>query len=245
MKYLAVKNWDHYQHYTKRTPPWIKLYNALLDDHAFLQLSDTARGQLVLIWLVASRHKNRIPNNGRFLARAIQTTSRLQLKSLIDAGFLYETDDPPASIPLAPRKHDASTPIAPRLQDARLEKEREKEREKDKNPVRAQTRAPRKYPYFPDSDFSTLFTLWRRIVGEVDGGRFKKAFAPLYPEAGARYPTDLLCSAIEAAWEEAKDRGDYAFRAFSPEVFVGRAAYWTDWVQLPAEIRAAKIGVAS
>jgi hypothetical protein len=88
VKYVAVKNFETFQHYgEKRTPPWIKLYNSLLDDYAFLQLGDVARSHLMLIWLVASRHKNRIPYDAKYISSAIHA-KRVDLASLIASGFL-------------------------------------------------------------------------------------------------------------------------------------------------------------
>lgn len=129
VKYLAVKNWEHYQHYHDRRPPWIKLHQSLLDDHAFLRLSDANRSQMLLIWLIASRHNNRIPNDARYIAHAIQCTGKLQLKSLIDAGFLYETDEDAPTEPVRKRERGASPVLARDERGAMLEKEREKETE--------------------------------------------------------------------------------------------------------------------
>ena len=35
---FSVKNWDEFQHYKDRNPPWIKLHNHLLDDYEFEML---------------------------------------------------------------------------------------------------------------------------------------------------------------------------------------------------------------
>lgn len=123
--YIAVKDFERFQHYKGRTPPWIKLYNALLDDYRFLQLSDAARGQLVLMWLVASRHANRIPNDATYIAEAIHCKSKLQLDVLIAAGWLSVVTD----VALAECKQDASKPLASCPTSAIPEVEGEKERE--------------------------------------------------------------------------------------------------------------------
>lgn len=128
MNFIAVKDFEHFQHYKGRTPPWIKFYNALLDDYRFLQLPDAARSQLMLIWLVASRHKNRIPNDEKYIAQAIHCTSKLQLGRLLDSGWLYQTND----APVAERKQDASRPLAERSTSATLEEEEEEEGEVEK-----------------------------------------------------------------------------------------------------------------
>ena len=51
MLYLRVKNWGEFQHYTKRNPPWIKLYTSLLEDYDFNRLKDQDRLHLMLLWL--------------------------------------------------------------------------------------------------------------------------------------------------------------------------------------------------
>lgn len=90
MKYLAVKNFAQFQHYKDRRPPWIKLYQEVLDDYAFTQLPDAARGQLMMIWLIASRTDNKIPNDPQWIARAIQASGPLEMDALLEAGFLEE-----------------------------------------------------------------------------------------------------------------------------------------------------------
>jgi len=96
MKYVAVKNFEKHQHYKGRTPPWIKLYNDILDDYAFLSLPEATQRHLMLIWLIASRHHNRIPNDAGYIARAIHAQSKVNLPAILASGWLYETDEPPA-----------------------------------------------------------------------------------------------------------------------------------------------------
>jgi hypothetical protein len=88
VEYLSVKNFERFQHYRDRSPVWIKLYNSVMDDDAFVALSDAERGQLVLIWLLASRRANKIPNDSRAVARAIQASGRVNLERFIASGFL-------------------------------------------------------------------------------------------------------------------------------------------------------------
>lgn len=107
MKYLEVKNFERFQHYRNRTPPWIKLYNSLLDDFDFLSLPEAARAQLVLLWLVASRHENRIPADDSYLRRTIHVKGRLHIKTLLDAGFLAVVEHPASTTP-ATSEHRAS-----------------------------------------------------------------------------------------------------------------------------------------
>ncbi|MFC0131402.1 hypothetical protein CR105_03030 [Massilia eurypsychrophila] len=87
MKFLTIKNWDTFQHYGKRNPPWIKLHRALLDDYVFCGLPDIAKAHLVLIWLYASQHNGRVPYDAAFLERKL-SCENVELGELIAAGFL-------------------------------------------------------------------------------------------------------------------------------------------------------------
>lgn len=93
--YVEVVNWERFQHYHKgRKPPWIKLYNSLLDgDYDFEQLSDTSKLHLILIWLLASRLDNKIPADEAWLKRKLMVGGPVRLKPLLDAGFLRHASD--------------------------------------------------------------------------------------------------------------------------------------------------------
>lgn len=84
---LAVKNWDTFQHYGKRNPPWIKLHRAILDDYAFCSLPDTAKAHLALIWLYASQNNGTVPYDAPFLERKLSITA-LDIDVLVESGFL-------------------------------------------------------------------------------------------------------------------------------------------------------------
>jgi hypothetical protein len=112
MMYLAVKNYERFQHYRDRLPPWIKLYNTLLDDYAFIELPETARIHLVLLWLVASRHENRIPYDLKYLTRAIHAKSRIDIPRLVEAGFLTVMEQDATTVVEHSASNGASTPLA-------------------------------------------------------------------------------------------------------------------------------------
>lgn len=86
-RYLSVKNFDRFQHYKDRDPPWIKLHRSILSDYEFNGLPEAAQCQLLKLWLLAARHENRIPYDRSWLARTLGTR-RLMLDAMIDAGFL-------------------------------------------------------------------------------------------------------------------------------------------------------------
>jgi len=109
--WLIIKNWNTFQHYKDRNPPWIKLHRALLDDYGFAALPDATKAHLVLLWLfAASQIGGRIPNDAAFLSRKLGTTELIDLEALVNAGFLIPEQN--ASNALAECKHDASNVLA-------------------------------------------------------------------------------------------------------------------------------------
>lgn len=104
-QFLSVKDWDKFQHYKDRQPPWIKLHRELLDNYEFTCLQDASKAHLMLIWLLASQLDNRVPNDAGWIARRIGALSTVNIKLLIDKGFLVvEQND---SILLAERSPEA------------------------------------------------------------------------------------------------------------------------------------------
>lgn len=88
MRYLMVKNWRDHQHYKKRSPPWIKLHRAVIEDYAFATLKDKTKAHLMLIWVLAAGTEGRIPNDPKFIASKISAAEPVDLDAMIEAGFL-------------------------------------------------------------------------------------------------------------------------------------------------------------
>jgi hypothetical protein len=123
---LIPKNWNTFQHYRDRCPPWIKLHREILNDKEFMCLPLASKAIAPLLWLLASESKD-----GQFDASIDELSFRLRitnkeveegLKPLINNGFFI----------------DASTMLAPCLQVATTEREteREGERETEKNTLK-------------------------------------------------------------------------------------------------------------
>lgn len=137
-KFIRVKNFEEYQHYTDRNPPWIKLHRRLFEDYEFSCLQDASKLHLVLIWLLASQLNNKIPYDAAWIKTRIGIRGEIDLNVLIQKGFLlveqndsdaladcqqngvteaeaYKTTDKEkrerkaASQPLAARKHSKGT----------------------------------------------------------------------------------------------------------------------------------------
>jgi hypothetical protein len=88
---FSIKNWARFQHYTKRHPPWIKVYHDLLDDEAYGELDLFAQLLYLKLLLAASRKDNRIPEDVAWMSTEL-SLPRAQLKkgvqTLLDTGFL-------------------------------------------------------------------------------------------------------------------------------------------------------------
>lgn len=118
---FKVKNFESFQHYKDRAPPWIKLYNELLDDYEFGQLPDASKMHLVAIWLLASRSENKIPYDAGWVSKRINATESVDLALLADKGFILLDQ------PLHGTEHVASKPIAECLSREREEGEKRRE----------------------------------------------------------------------------------------------------------------------
>jgi hypothetical protein len=90
MEYLDVKNWEEYQHYKDRCPPWIKLHTKILNDRNFSMLSCASRGLLMQLWILASEHEGKIPNDLEEIKFRLRDNAikQEQVNMLISKGFL-------------------------------------------------------------------------------------------------------------------------------------------------------------
>jgi hypothetical protein len=61
---MRIKNWERFQHYKHRKPPWVKLYHDLLDDREWHALSGDASKMLANCWLLASEADGELPGIG-------------------------------------------------------------------------------------------------------------------------------------------------------------------------------------
>lgn len=139
MKTFSVKNFARFQHYKDRAPPWIKLYNELLDDYEFGRLPDASKMHLIAIWLLASRSDNKIPYDAAWVGKRINANTKVDLTLLACAGFIVVDQ------PLQVAEQDASAMLAECSQHACLEGEERRERVETEQ-IAASPPKPRKKP---------------------------------------------------------------------------------------------------
>lgn len=159
---IAPKNWKKFQHYTGRTPPWIKLHRSLLDDYKFHCLPIASKALAPGLWLLASEYENGLIDAAEeevaFRLRVSTTDLRSAIKSLLDNGFFV----------------DASGMLAECYQDATLETEieadTEVEEETETRTKRAIARVQRDINLF--GEFDTIFWKeWPNKVGKTPAAK--------------------------------------------------------------------------
>lgn len=129
---FTIKNWEQFQHYHDRRPPWIKLYHALLDDLTFVNMSDRLQCGLLKLWMLAAKLGHPLPTDYRAIKERTRVT-RETVEELVQIGWLIEVDDASnrasipasngASKPLADSASDASTHASPRARPRARERE--------------------------------------------------------------------------------------------------------------------------
>jgi len=96
MEHLKIKNWENYQHYKNRNPPWIKLHVKILNDRKFAALSCASKGLLMQLWVLGAENDGKIPGSltelqFRLRDKAIKAE---HLNLLIEKGFLQNCKQP-------------------------------------------------------------------------------------------------------------------------------------------------------
>jgi len=107
---IRCKNWEEFQHYKDRDPPWIKLHKRLLDDSAFHRLPDASRALAPMLWLLCSETRDGTIKDATaeiaFRLRMPEKRVEDALGPLIKAGFFIV--EQVASKLLAERYQDAT-----------------------------------------------------------------------------------------------------------------------------------------
>jgi hypothetical protein len=104
MEFFKVKNWERFQHYRKRNPPWIKLYTSLLDDYEFSRLQDASKLLALCILMLAAKCHNKLPADPDWLHQKLGLQQIPDLEPLFEHGFIVKLD---ASNKLAECKQSA------------------------------------------------------------------------------------------------------------------------------------------
>jgi hypothetical protein len=89
---LRIKNWESFQHYKDRSPPWIKLHKSLLDNYEYQCLPVASKAIAPMLWLLASEDvEGAISGDFKEIAfRLRMTVSEVEtaLRPLVGKGFV-------------------------------------------------------------------------------------------------------------------------------------------------------------
>jgi hypothetical protein len=122
---LLVKNWDRFQHYKDRNPPWIKLHYELMTSQDWVMLADDSKLLAVVCMMIASRNEGKVPNNPAYVKRVAYLDKLPNFKPLIECGFLEKlqadasgckqmlADARPETEAYSTYSTDTETPISP------------------------------------------------------------------------------------------------------------------------------------
>jgi hypothetical protein len=145
---IRIKNWDEFQHYKDRNPPWIKLHRRLLNDRQFFSLDGDCVKTLVLLWMLAADTKDGT------------------LPPIEDIAFRLRLDSGLLACQISKLNHwvilDDSDMLADRYHGAIPETETETERESE-----TKTEAKTKYRAIAlDTDFDAFWNSYPKKVGK-------------------------------------------------------------------------------
>lgn len=118
--YLRIRNWEKFQHYKNRRPPWVRYHVETLDDYELLSLPYTTQLVYDRLLLLAARTDNNIPHDPDRIGGQTNidaTTVQEALEILLDAGFVNKAES----------KRSASKALARRKQNNASEAEAEAE----------------------------------------------------------------------------------------------------------------------
>lgn len=102
---LSVKNFEQYQHYRDRNPPWIKLYKSVYSDREFMRLPLEARYLYIGLLTLLSECNNRLVDDSEFIAHRLampESKVKANLELLLAHFVMVEGEphcDPRPAIP--------------------------------------------------------------------------------------------------------------------------------------------------
>lgn len=88
---LKIRNWEKFQHYSKRNPPWIKLHFSILQSKDWVSASNEDRVLAIAIMLIASHDHScngSFDADSEYIKRVAYLDFEPNFKRLINLGFL-------------------------------------------------------------------------------------------------------------------------------------------------------------
>lgn len=105
MQYIRIKEWDKFQHYKDRSPPWIKLHKSMITSRTWVSLDDKGRVLAFACMMLAADTDNKTPLDPAYLQRVAYLNQKPDFQALVNIDFIeiIEEDGSNASNALANR----------------------------------------------------------------------------------------------------------------------------------------------
>ena len=91
--YFRVRNWDKFQHYKDRAPPWIKLHRDLLTSRTWVSGDDASRALAIACMLLAAATDNKIPADPVYVRRVAYLNADPDFSRLAETDFIEFIDE--------------------------------------------------------------------------------------------------------------------------------------------------------
>jgi hypothetical protein len=155
---FRIKDWDKFQYYKFRRPPWIRLHVSTLQSEDWVMLDDGGKLLMLSLMMLASQFDGHLPaivTNPDYLKRVLHLDHSPNIKPLISHGFLLAMH---ASACAGMQSHASAS------QSTETEYREDK---KDAAPPTAASSSPEK----------ELFARGKEILGKQAGGLISKLLA--------------------------------------------------------------------
>lgn len=182
-----IKNWEKYQHYKDRDPPWIKLHRDTLTSRMWVSLDNDGRALAVACMLIAAGTENQIPDDLGFIKRRGYFDRMPDLSPLVECGFIERCENNDVA--------DASTDASGSEQvppDDRPETETEAEKRQRREEVES---------LVAKRDGADEFPEWKKLPQGTRGKTYPEPFLAFY-EVFPKRPTQTLKNGY-IAWRKA------------------------------------------
>jgi hypothetical protein len=87
---LLIHKWGEWQSYRqdRGAPPWIKVHRKLLTNTKWAALTDSEKGQLVSLWLIAADNDGIIPNDPKIIRKVCMLDDEPNISKFINLGLI-------------------------------------------------------------------------------------------------------------------------------------------------------------
>lgn len=198
-----IKNWDKFQYYRFRRPPWIRLHVSTLQSEDWVMLDDLGKLLMLALMMIASQHDGHLPaivDNPDYLKRVLNLNHPPKIKPLIDRGFLVKVHASACNGMLPHASASQST---------------ETETERVLSPIRKSARTKKKFDY--TADFESFWQSYPDRTNNSKPAAFEKWAALSEPERQA------AAAAIPAFVAYCRSNPDY--RVVHCERFLGQRRF--------------------